>query len=508
MRNTTRILAFLWLAVLALSAGVTVYNMGTASRTKQDGGDARKVLQRMLLDECCYREALIHLYGGWVRLSGQSVCNEVLRLSNGQLFTGGMRKFDPRGYFRNVQNLHEFAASNGCRFLYVQFPRKMDRNGHLLPKGYKKDYGYEVVDCFLQLLTDAHVPIVDTRSALDGDVQSINRYFFKTDHHWNFDGAFKVFPVVVEAVMRQFGLDPKTVEPYLDPAAWERIKAPRTFMGSTGRRVGSLFADPDEFYYYLPTFECEIEKAIPARQRSACGSFEEAVVEKALLEKPQSSFVDCGYSLYGSDYDHVRYVNHKAPVARRLLITKDSYALPIIAWMTTIFKTIDVMDLRHYKKMTLIEAAKVWRPDMIITMHNPSALTVSQSRMWTFGEEHNHDTFGCLHSPRDIRIASRTHAFNHETFEDGLRPGSTYYLSAAGVELTSGATESVSVALYDKALKRVASRQRLSCRGVLECTVAVPDDAHGYSILLYAGEMGKTSGVGVIWKDVTLTRLK
>lgn len=108
MRNTTRVLAFLWLTVLALFAGVTVYNMGTASRTKQNGVDVRKALQKMLLNECCCREALIHLYGGWVRLSGQSVCNDVLRLSGGQLFTGGMRKFDPRGYFRNVQNLHEF----------------------------------------------------------------------------------------------------------------------------------------------------------------------------------------------------------------------------------------------------------------------------------------------------------------------------------------------------------------------------------------------------------------
>lgn len=508
MRNTTRVLAFLWLTVLALFAGVTVYNIRMASRTKQDGGDARKVLQKMLLDECCCREALLHLYGGWARLTGRSVCNDVLRLPNGQLFTGGMRKFDPRGYFRNVQNLHEFASLNGCGFLYVQFPRKMDRRGRFLPKGYKKDYGYPVVDRFLQLLTDAHIPSVDTRPTLDGDVQSINRYFFKTDHHWNFDGAFKVFPVVVKAVMRQFGLDLKPVEHYLDPAAWERIKAPRTFMGSTGRRVGSLFADPDEFYYYLPTFGTVIDKSIPARQICSHGSFDEVVVEKTLLEKPKSSFVDCGYSLYGSDYDHVRYVNHQAPVARRLLITKDSYALPIIAWMTTVFKTIDVIDLRYYKKMTLIEAIKVWRPDMIVTMHNPGALQASQSRMWTFGEVRNHDACGRLHAPRDVRIGSRAHDYNHEIFEEGLEPGATYYLSAAGVELTSGSTEFLTVALYDKQIKRVVFRQRLSCKGVLECTVKVPDDTHGYSILLYAGEMGKTTGVGIVWKNVALTRLK
>ena len=508
MRNTARVMAFLWLTLLASFAGVTVYNIGMTSITKQDAGDARKTIQKMLLDGCCCREILIHLYGGWVRLSGQSVCNEVLRLPGGQLFTGDLRKINPREYSRNVQALHEFALLNGCKFLYVQLPGKMDRLGSFLPKGYKIDYGSLVVDHFLQLLTDAHISFVDTRSALDGDIQSINRYFFKTDHHWNFDGAFKVFPIVVKAVLQQLGLDLKAAEPYLDPAAWERIKAPRTFMGSIGRRVGAIFAEPDEFYYYLPAFECVIEKTIPIRQKSARGSFEEAVVEMALLEKPRSSFVDCGYSLYGNDYDHARYVNHKAPVARRLLITKDSYALPVIAWMTTIFKAIDVIDLRHFKKMTLIEAAKVWQPDLIVTMHNPGALKVSLSRMWTFGEVHGHDAYGRLHAPRDVRIGSRAHDYNHETFEEELEPGATYYLSATGVELTSGSTEFLTVALYDKQIKRVVFRQRLSCKGVLECTVKVPDDTHGYSILLYAGEMGKTAGVGIVWKNVALTRLK
>ena len=70
---------------------------------------------------------------------------------------------------------------------------------------------------------------------------------------------------------------------------------------------------------------------------------------------------------------------------KRLLVAKDSFAHPLVAWLATVFERIDVVDLRFYDQMTLAEASMAFESDVVAVVYNPMAVVCpSHDKMWHF----------------------------------------------------------------------------------------------------------------------------
>jgi len=80
----------------------------------------------------------------------------------------------------------------------------------------------------------------------------------------------------------------------------------------------------------------------------------------------------------------VTYVNALAPVKKRILVAKDSFSIPLVAWLATIFERVDALDFRHYDKMTLAEAARTFESDVVAVMHNPAPVMGRRDKLWNF----------------------------------------------------------------------------------------------------------------------------
>ena len=386
MKRITLTIAFAWIALLAVLSGITLRNLAHAkpAKTAEKPG-FRDRLHKELLDKCAFHGGMVHLYGGWVRATARSVCNGVFRHHSGTLVNTHLAFVDATDRARSLKALSDNLAADGKILLYVQVPRKIDRRCEMLPRGFARDFSHESVDGFLKSLDSLHVPFLDVRGMLDSTPEDVQRYFFKTDHHWNFDGAFKVFPAIAEALIQSVGAKPSDIAPYVAPGAWERRKMPRRFLGSDGRRTGVLFAGMDDVFYYVPKFKTAISRTVPARKIAQDGTFTESVMDFKAVKKPSSMLLDRGYSIYGGDYGHARYVNASAPVRKRLLVAKDSFANPLVAWLATLFERIDVVDLRYYDEMTLAEASKAFESDVVAVMYNPVAVVSSRlDKRWRF----------------------------------------------------------------------------------------------------------------------------
>lgn len=370
--------------MVALS-GITLWNLAYATSAKNavEKAGFRERLHGMLLANCAFHDEMIHLYGGWALASGRSVCNGVIRASNGVLVNTRMPIIDTGVKAKCLKSLYYKLKGSGRGFLYVQLPLKIDCHGTMLPCGFARDHSHEIIDGFLKTLDSFQVPFVDVRGILDSTPDDVQRYFFSTDHHWNFDGAFKVFPTIARALVESLGAKSADIAPYISPDEWERKKLPRRFLGTDGRRTGALFAGTDEIFYYVPKFKTEISRVVDRRKISVNGSFVDSVLNGQSAEKPISMFLDTGYGIYGGDFDHVKYTNCVAPIKKNVLIVKDSYALPIIAWLTTIFERVDVVDLRYFKKMTLVAAVGTFKSDGVAIMYNPGSIAVN--KMWQIG---------------------------------------------------------------------------------------------------------------------------
>lgn len=472
-------------------------------------GDADTLQERvhsMLTENCGMKDELIDLNGGWARLMGYKRYNGIIKGHGDMLFPLPRQRVETRRCLHSLLNLYQKCCQNECEFLYVQLPLKMNRMGDMLPDGCGKDYSHEMVDDFLSNLRQLAIPTYDTRGGVDADFESVQRYFFRTDHHWNFDGAMKVFYELMMKLQQILELPSSVVAEKILPRSWKRMAFPRCFLGSWGRRVGALYAGKDEVYYYLPSFETQIRKRILSRDVDVEGPFEESVIFKDVIPEPKSHFRDYAYGLYGGDYDLVRYESKLAPCDKHILIVKDSFSLPIVAWMTTVFREVDVVDLRYYNPRSVCSFIEREQFDLVLVMYNPGAL--GAEKMWNFGSGSRAVCQAVEEdAPNNISIQERDGDYNNVVVARMLKPNGRYRVMAKRANANSPGIRFLGLALYDRTKRKIAKRTTVGLDDV-DWEFTVPNDRDRYDLLVYAGKIGATSGIAIEVEGLRILRFE
>ena len=134
-------------------------------------------------------------------------------------------------------------------FLAVTAPEKIPPDSDQLPAGVN-EYGNDYADAFLDLASQAGVDTFDLRSPPFLESGRWEDLFFVTDHHWNADGAFLAYQTLAAELEERYGFS--TDPAYTDPDSYERTVYEDLFLGSQGKRVGSLYAGADDFTVYTP----------------------------------------------------------------------------------------------------------------------------------------------------------------------------------------------------------------------------------------------------------------
>ena len=223
----------------------------------------------------------------------------------------------------------------------------------------------------LARLTAAGVETADFRQFLAQTPQQIEKYFFRTDHHWNFTGAFEAYRELTEELERRFpdcGIDPALA----DMANWEAHTLKNWMLGSQGKRTGLYFGGTDDITYYTPRFETEMSCIIPEYSGGSAsyeGSFEQTVIRSEYLDERPDWFTSSPYDMYiGGEYALVQHRNPDAPGDLKICIIKDSFTLPVQAFLSTQFRYIDVLDPRRMDDFTAAEYIQETEPDIVIVM--------------------------------------------------------------------------------------------------------------------------------------------
>lgn len=325
-------------------------------------------------DEFTEKSRFINLNGLFTRAVGQRESNDVVRLNNGMLCTVVKEK-SMKKQANAIAELAECVKEQNIPFLYVQAPYKEDKEDTLFPTGVTS-FANENADELMKLLAKKKVKTLDLRPMLSETVEQINRYYFKTDHHWNFEGALVGFREVVKKIAEVFPEDVTDLT-YTEPEQWESHTLPDWFLGSRGKRVGVYFGGVDDLTWYTPKFETDLVTSIPKHKKVYEGDF----VTANLRQKYSTSkdyFGHNSYCLYiGGDYPLVQHKNNKPVSELKLLLIKDSYSLPLQSYLSTMFAEIDVVDPRHFTECSVAEYAEQTKPDLVLLMMNPSVFWTS-----------------------------------------------------------------------------------------------------------------------------------
>lgn len=378
-KRTLKILAALAAAAFVLFALANLRLVYWPTRDLAEGrigfAEYTQMVAEQYADKITGKYSLINLNGLYCRLTGRSVCNEVMKLENGMLDTQNPGRADVSAPAAGIVELANFSKAHGAQFLYVQLPTKLDLNGDILRHG-EENHSYENVDELLSLLAEAGVDTYDLRQDMAQTPEQIERYFFRTDHHWNFAGAFTGYQKLTEELARRFPDGGINLE-YADINNWEAHTLKNWMLGSRGKRAGIFFGGTDDITYYTPLFDTEITSIIepwPGKTDIHEGNFEDANIYREYIDEHQDWFESDPYCLYtGGAYPYVRHRSESAPSDIKICLIKDSFAQPLQAFLSAEFQYVDVLDPRYMVGFTVAEHIRDTKPDIVIVMLAPNS---------------------------------------------------------------------------------------------------------------------------------------
>ncbi len=344
-------------------------------------GNAGKHLNQLLDRD----HTFIELYGQIQKLMGRRVMEDVVpQYTVAKLNDGGLAFAHPEDRQVDMTTRAEemlfFAKRVRLHYriptLYVQAPSKLDTGS--LPEGLR-NYADAEADQFLSLLNEGGMDTLDLRplfrAAAQVDPDAGERLFFRTDHHWTPAGAFLGYQAVCEKLSAdyEFEID----QSLTSPASFERTTLKDIFLGSQGRRVGSLYAGLDDFELWTPTFPTSFTYSIPNKRVEREGSFESTLLFLDQLDQ-RDLYLDNPYTVYsGGDHLLTWAVNRNNPDGPRVLVLRDSFGCAFTPFLSLAAGQVIAVDPRvlDQDQDYMLDVYLAWlKPDLILVLNTTSSL--------------------------------------------------------------------------------------------------------------------------------------
>lgn len=397
MKRTNTITAVLFLVFLA---GMLVYAclglpdmkgaLAAGWSSREDGSDSSLLAKagyvtdhaETALNETLDRSHLfIQIYGGIQRLTGRRMVSDVssdstvTRMDNGALTFCGLDNTytAPTEQIEATVSLAEALGERDIPFLAVAAPQKIQPGESQLPAGVK-EYGNETADAYLAGLADAGLDTLDLRPAF-AESGRWDEMFFRTDHHWKPEGAFFAYQALAEALSDRYGfpVDPETT----DLNNYDLTEYDGWFLGSQGKRVGSVYAGTDDFTVFTPKFETGFTYTIPSQDLVRTGSFNEALCFEERLEE-RDWFGGNPYTYYsGGDFGISVMKNEKNPDGPRIVLIRESFSCTLAPFLALSCGELITVDLRYYDG-DLLEELESLSPDLVVLMYAASSFRLPE----------------------------------------------------------------------------------------------------------------------------------
>lgn len=315
------------------------------------------------------RYAFVEGNGMLHRILGQNRMNGVVKLDSGELVTT-VEQRDVAQQAQSVVQLQEWLEGQDIEFLYVNTPYEICDTDNRLPVGIE-DYSNDNANRFVALLQQAEVPCLNLHDVMHEEGMNHYDAFFKTDHHWTIETAFWAFTQIVKYTEEELNMC--VPEEYLSLDSYVQTEIEEIILGSNGRKTGYLYGGLDSMTTIVPVFDTSVRMIVEEQQMIREGSFEEAFMFYDRMTGTDI-YETAQYDVYmGQDYGLCSLQNTDAVCEQKILLIKDSYSRPVMAFMGTVYSQVDVIDMRYYQG-NVYEYIEEENPDMVIIIYNPYML--------------------------------------------------------------------------------------------------------------------------------------
>ena len=287
---------------------------------------------------------------------------------------------DIKEYSDALIQLNDVVKESGADLLYVQAPQKY-YEGVTVPIPIDAQRVLVRKNEFLNQI-DGRVNYIDLTQKIYDENLDYDGMFFATDHHWTVDAAFWCYQEICEYL--NTNTDYHIDKEYYDADNWNKQVLENAYLGSTGVRVGSYYVGRDDFTLFTPKFDTDFERHYMSNYMVDYeGDFAHCVLtdyDKYI----DGDYYDIIWGVYtGSDSPYVNIENKLINSDKRILVVKDSFGLPVSAFMSTTCNDLTIYDLRYSHDESLTQYVKDEGFDLVIFVYNPESLS---STMFSFKE--------------------------------------------------------------------------------------------------------------------------
>lgn len=387
-RNTITALLFLLMTAAGLTLVLTAFVGGEgklegllkSAVRERDPGAVLSEAESAVNSDLDRDHLFIQLYGGMQRLSGRKVIqdmvagNTVAKLSTGALNfvnLGTAGQVDQEAVGRRAQATAELAAKlevRGIPYLYIAAPQKIQRGVELLPRGLEES-GNATCDAYLAELDRLGVDYLDLRPVFESNGIYSN-WFFRTDHHWKPEAAFFAWQYLSGELDLRYGYE--TPAALTNPKNWSTRVLDDFFLGSQGKRVGSLYAGVDDFTIYTPKFDTNLTYTNSDGSFDRSGPFAQSVCFPERVAE-RDWFNGNPYTYYsGGDYAMATMVNHNNPKGPKVVLLRESFSCALAPFLALSCSELTTIDLRHFSG-DLMDTVRELEPDLVLTLYTASS---------------------------------------------------------------------------------------------------------------------------------------
>lgn len=251
---------------------------------------------------------------------------------------------DVFSYAQRVKRLQDSVADKNTKVLFALTPSKYSTQYTNVRDGMLISNKEGIMDELLRDLTRLGVETLDLREFLPLEGQSHNEMFFKSDHHWNITTTYDATQILAECLNQRFNAGLSTNK-YLSKDSYIPITYPKTMLGSGGRRTGASYVEVEDFTALWPIhldqdFTRRVTK-LDGEITTEKGNFIEALMTPEVLVRGDV-YTSSAYGVYLSSITHHETIeNNSNPEGPTMLMIRDSYFSPVMAFMAPLLSRID-----------------------------------------------------------------------------------------------------------------------------------------------------------------------
>ena len=304
---------------------------------------------------------------GWVganayleQAEGRGAVSSIIRGADGWLFPAPLS--DDRQILQdNMQAITEFAQAQSVPVYMMAVPTSGAVVEDKLPALHLAYPDADMLEQARRIAGDSlhWLDVMGAFRSMD-DPETL---YYRTDHPWTTERAYCAYRLLMQemrksAVMR-------------DDFSVERVP---DFYGTSYSKSGLWLTPPDEI-------ELWTDPDLQAMTRVYDGNSQEPVVQKGMLFREYLDQAD-KYPVFLSG-NHARvHIETNAESNKRLLVVKDSYAHALTPFLAEEYSTIDLIDLRYFKRQTISDWLQEHPVDDILLVYGLSSLAEDKNLQW------------------------------------------------------------------------------------------------------------------------------